>query len=100
MHVTPTAGEAFFEDEALLDLGGIEEPPANGVKRRMHGVAQLKRQEPLGAFVDSVVVWLGDANAVVIADLDQPFVLDRVAEELVDGIGSHVPLTLLGGLPA
>lgn len=91
MQVASAARKAFLEDEAFLDLGRIEEPPANGVWLRMHGVAQLKRQQPLGAFVDPVVVWLGDANAVVIADLDQPSVLDREAEELVDGIGSHVP---------
>ena len=88
MQASPVARETLLENEALLKLGCIEESPADCVQWRMNGVAQLKSKEPLRAFVDSVVVWLGDANAVVIPELDQPPVLDREAKEPVERIVS------------
>lgn len=84
MQASSTARETLFEDEALLNLRCIEEPPADCLRWRMYRVAQLKGKEPFRAFVDSVVVWLGDANAVVIAEFDQPPVLDREAKEPVE----------------
>lgn len=84
MHACSRAGEGFFEDEALLNLGSVKEPPTDCVQRRMNGIAQLKGKEPLGAFVESVIVWLSDTNAIVIAEFDQPPVLDREAQEPVE----------------
>lgn len=95
MQASSTARETLLEDEALLNLGCIEEPPSDCVQRRMNGVAQLKGEEPLRAFVDAVVVWLGDANAVVIPELDQPPVLDREAKEPVERIVSDARLHCL-----
>ena len=99
MRVASTAGECFLENEAFLDLRRVEESPTDRMRWVMKRIAQLKRQESLDAFVDAVVVWLGDAEAVVVANLNQSSVLDREAENRVDRLRGHVPLTLRVACP-
>lgn len=86
MQLPATAGKVPLEHEAFLDLRDVEKPPTRGaVVLRVHGVAQLKYQQPLDSLVDPVVVRFGDAHTPVIADLDQVLVRDGISQSVVQG---------------
>jgi hypothetical protein len=87
MQLPATAGKVLLEDQAFLDLRCIEEPPTRGAMvLRVHRVAQLKNEQALDSFVDPVVVWLGDAYAPVITDLDQMSVLNGISQAVVEWV--------------
>src|SRR5262245_9583833 len=80
-----TGWEILLENEALLDVRGLEQSPPRGVMRlRVQGVAQLEHQQPLDAFVDAEIVWLGDPHAAVVTDFDQVLVLDGISQTVVE----------------
>jgi len=79
------AWEILLENEALLDVRGLEQSPPRGVMGlRVHRVAQLEHQHPLDAFVDTEIMRLGDPHAAVVTDFDQVLVLDGISQAVIE----------------
>ena len=93
MRVTATAVERPVQAQAFVAFRRVEQAAAGEAGMLgAHRAAQLEDQEPFDSLVDSVIVWLRDAYAPVIADLDQMLVLDGESQTVVERMGaaSHV----------
>src|SRR6266536_2491773 len=84
MRLTATAGERLFENLALVNLRHVEKSPAaRALPRRAATSMELIHQKPGDALLDSVVMRLDDTRSIVVSNLNQMLVGNRVPELLV-----------------
>jgi hypothetical protein len=73
-----TAAKRVAQDDTLLDLGHVQQPPASGTRigRRWPHAPQLIYEQPVDAILDAVVMGLGDPTLALVTELDEAFALD------------------------
>ena len=90
MRPTAAARKDLVQDGTANHLLDVEESPASDLARRAAaGAAQLIGEEPGLAFLDAIVVRLGDAQRSMIRELNQALVGDREAQLTIDGVAVH-----------
>src|SRR5262245_12506207 len=82
-------GKRVFEDDAVLELGGVEQSPAAGVFALPARFLTLVGQQLRLAIADAVIVRLRDPDGAVIPESQQALVGDGESELRVEGSGKR-----------
>ena len=77
MRLPAAAREGLVEDRESLDFRHLEQAPSDRFLSRPRRSAELKRQQPLAAILNAIVVRFDDAERTAVANFNKAPARDR-----------------------